>query len=935
MGCKLRHIPLLLFGALLGLPGRAQEPDMRGSITIEATDSLHGVLSYAVVAVRSIPEEGAPRAAATGADGRCSFRLPAGSYEATVSYVGYTPQRFRFDLPAGAALFRSIRLHSHTTQIRDVVITASEVRGPVSGVRIGREAMQHLQPSSFEDLLELLPGGRASDPAFSGSSHIRLREAATSSSDYSTSALGVSFLVDGAPRSNDAALQYSGGIAGGRSIPMSLNAGIDMRALPTDEIASVEIIQGIPSVEYGDLTSGLVKIRRKEGGRNLEARFKADLKSQLFYLGKGFEWGERAERLTMNLGVNYLDARADPRNTRQNYRRMTASWRMKKYWTGSSDHRFTLGGSIDYTGSFDRIKSDRDIDIGQTGQPMERYRADYSSLAAALNFTAEATRAAALFRRFEFTASVDADFDITDRWRYVVASANVPIRTALEEGVYDAEILPSRYEATLRTESKPFYAYAKAMALFGKQHGKARYTLRLGTDWSMAKNYGGGLLYDITRPFSEQMSTRPRRYDALPALHRLAAFAEATGSLRPGRWRIDAMAGVRATTMANLGERYALQGLVYLDPRLNLSVGLPTFEVAGHAMRITLSGGTGWHTKTPTLDQLFPNPVYFDYTQLNYFPEDPAKRRIQMVVYRYDPTNYDLRAARNFKWEVRGRAEWNGFDLSLAWFREDMTSGFRTSTQVLAYSYLDYDETAIDASTLTGPPSVEGLPATEQTVLATAARTTNGSRTLKKGVEFTFSTPRIRPLATKLSVSGAWFRTEYENSEPQYIATSVALAGGKPYPYIGLYAQEERFYNEVFNTNFLLDTQIPRLGLIFSTSFQCQWFTGRKQQWCDPQPVSYLDTDLREHPFTAESAEDGILQHMIKEVSDLAYLYRRVPFSMYVNLKVSKRLYRDRITAALFVNRLFDYSPAYINESGGLTRRYSDPYFGMELNLKL
>ena len=52
-----------------------------------------------------------------------------------------------------------------------------------------------------------------------------------------------------------------------------------------------------------------------------------------------------------------------------------------------------------------------------------------------------------------------------------------------------------------RADKERTFAYAKAVALFGKQHGKARYTLRLGTDWSMAKNYGGGLLYDITRPF--------------------------------------------------------------------------------------------------------------------------------------------------------------------------------------------------------------------------------------------------------------------------------------------------------------------------------------------------------------------------------------------------------------------------------------------------
>ncbi len=406
--------------------------------------------------------------------------------------------------------------------------------------------------------------------------------------------------------------------------------------------------------------------------------------------------------------MNYLDARADPRNTRQNYRRMTASWRMKKYWTGSSDHRFTLGGSIDYTGSFDRIKSDRDIDIGQTGQPMERYRADYSSLAAALNFTAEATRAAALFRRFEFTASVDADFDITDRWRYVVASANVPIRTALEEGSTMRRSFP------LALRSDPAHRKQTLLRLC-QGDGALRKATREGPLYAAPRN---GLVdgQELRRRAALRHHAPLLRADEHPpaALRRPAGpappcgFAEATAALRPGRWRIDAMAGVRATTMANLGKRYTLQGYVYPDPRVNLSVGLPTFEVAGHAMRITLSGGTGWHTKTPTLDQLFPDPVYFDYTQLNYFPEDPAKRRIQMVVYRYDPTNYDLRAARNFKWEVRGRAEWNDFDLSLAWFREEMTSGFRTSTQVLAYSYLDYDETAIDASTLTGPPLGRG-----------------------------------------------------------------------------------------------------------------------------------------------------------------------------------------------------------------------------------
>lgn len=70
-------------------------------------------------------------------------------------------------------------------------------------------------------------------------------------------------------------------------------------------------------------------------------------------------------------------------------------------------------------------------------------------------------------------------------------------------------------------------------------------------------------------------------------------------------------------------------------------------------------------------------------------------------------------------------------------------------------------------------------------------------------------------------------------------------------------------------------------------------------------------------------------------VSKEAYLYRLTPFSMNVNLKISKRLYRDRLNIAIFVNRLFTYSPSYRNETNALVRRYSSPYFGMELNFKL
>ena len=100
-----------------------------------------------------------------------------------------------------------------------------------------------------------------------------------------------------------------------------------MREISTEDIENVEIVRGIASVKYGDLTSGLVNIVRKRGGSDLHARFKSDMKSKLFYLGKGFEWGNKPDRTTLNSSVNFLDSRADPRQTRQNWKRLTASFR--------------------------------------------------------------------------------------------------------------------------------------------------------------------------------------------------------------------------------------------------------------------------------------------------------------------------------------------------------------------------------------------------------------------------------------------------------------------------------------------------------------------------------------------------------------------------------------------------------------------------------
>lgn len=924
---------LLLLGLLLASAAEAQTTD-EARLEVTVTDAASGeALGYAVCSLRPKEGTGKERAAAADARGVCLLEgLKPGRFELRLLYMGHVFLQGELQLPAGLTR-RRIRLDIDPVAIGEVLVTAAESKGPTSSSKIGREAIAHIQPSSIADLMELIPGGRATDPSFGAPQEIRLREAAPSSSaNYATSALGTQIQVDGIPISNDANLQYSTSY-GSIQEYANVNRGVDTRAISTDDIESVEIVRGIPSVEYGDLTSGLVKVKRREGGRDLTARFKADMSSKLFSVGKGFERKGRgdAERTTLNINADYLTAASDPRNPRQSYQRLTGSVRFGRHWQGSA-YRYSAGGSLDYTGSFDNKKSDQDLDNG-LGGPVERYKSNYNRTQFAATFAVEA-RHRQFFHSLDLTASFSAEFDRIDRWRFVETGSDFAKTWGTEPGEYDAVIIPASYDATLLVDGKPFYGYAKAVATFNADTERSRNTLRVGADWSMDKNYGRGLVFDVARPFSPQMDSRPRAYDAIPALHKLSFFLEDATTLALGDFRVEATGGVRAASMFNLGRRYTIQGKFYFDPRANVVVALPRFHVAGRNLTLRLGGGVGWHTKFPTMDSLYPDTEYFDFTQLNYWPANPALRRINLRLYTLDPTNYDLRAARNFKWEVRLDAGWNDNQLSVTYFREDMTSGFRTTSDYRSFTFRDYDETAIDMEQLDGPPSLDGIPYTEETRLGGYSRSTNGSRTEKSGIEFAFTSQRIRAIATRVTVTGAYFRTNYSNMHPEYLLPTSA-PGGQTYPYVGYYFSTDGYLREMCNTNFLLDTQIPRLKLILSTSFQCMWFLGSRNTPVSAWPISYLDENLVSHPFTAESAADGLLSALVRDSDPTLWRYVTTPFSMNVNLKITKKLYRDKMAVALFVNKLLDYTPDYHTSDGRHIRREVTPYFGMELNIKL
>lgn len=818
-------------------------------------------------------------------------------------------------------------------QLREITVTARESAGATTSSRIGRDAMSHLQPSSFTDLLELLPGNISHDPRTGAFNAIKLRETGTvgatgtevENPDYAMSSLGTAFNIDGAPVSNDATHQSVGIEAStGRS---AVNRGVDMRSLATDNIESVEIVRGIPSAEYGNLTSGVVNIRRTRRATPLSARFKADGYSKLFFVGKGIAVGPEG-RNTLNADIGWLDSRTDPRNSLENYRRITASVRASLEW---EQPRLLTRWDVaaDYTGTADRAKSDPDISLIR----IDRYDADShrASLTSSLSFN---FRSLPWLRRVDFRASASYGRERLVRERQVAPSRPVVAPVSSAPGVHDGVFITGEYISHYLSDGRPLSLFAK-LSLGGPVPvwSSATQTYKAGVEWTMDKNYGRGQVYDPMKPLSASWTSRPRAYRDIPALNTVSFYAEDNLNTEAGYGTLELQAGFHGIVMAGLDRRYALAGKVYIDPRLNAVWRLPSYTAGPRALDVFIAAGYGTTTRMPTADYLYPQAAYLDLLQLNYFnTADPAASRVSLRTYVNDATNYGLRAARNRKWEVRAGAQLGCNRLSVTYFEEHMNSGFRYSTVYGAYEYTRYDPSGIEPGA--SVPALDGLPSTQERVLRGYRRAENGSRIDKRGVEFQLTTARWRPLATSLTVTGAWFRTLYSNSQMLFDPVDDVVGGTAVSDrYVGLYDTNDGRVNEQFNTNFMFDTQIPRFGLVFTATVQCMWYVKSRRLRQDGTPKAYLDAiDGLLHDFDSAEA-DAQLASLVRHYSEALFDTYTVPPALYLNLKVSKTIGRW-LRMAVFVNRIADYLPSY-TRNGLRVRRSADAYFGMELNFTL
>ena len=291
--------------------------------------------------------------------------VPAGKVSMSVQYFGMETVDTTFTLKTGGQVYLELQLKTTTFRIDNVVVVATQSKaGGSTASNISRQAMDHIQSGSLKDVMALLPGVSISNPSLSKAQSLSIRtlsestDASTMGASANMNSLGTSVVVDGAPLSNNANMQVLSPSIGGSLSPetggASPGSGVDVRSMSTDNIESVEVIRGIPSVSYGDMTSGVVIVKSRAGKSPLNIRFKTNPNIYQVSAAKGFGLGEKGG--DFNLSADYAYNINSLTKAFQSYQRAN----LKGLWSVLAGGKASINTALTLTYGYDRYKLNPD-----------------------------------------------------------------------------------------------------------------------------------------------------------------------------------------------------------------------------------------------------------------------------------------------------------------------------------------------------------------------------------------------------------------------------------------------------------------------------------------------------------------------------------------------------------------------------------------------
>ncbi len=898
-------------------------------------------------------------------------KLKAGQYSYELSYLGYETAKGTVTVTDGKPTRLDITLHTTHLSLKEITVTAEEnVFG--AGSKIGQSAIQHIQAKSVEDMLQLQPGAVTKNPDLSTAGQASIREIDSDGND--NNALGTAVLIDGAPVSNDANLQIISTARSGNNSSLQANTlndqstagrGVDLRQMSPDNIESIEVVRGIPSAEYGNLTSGAVIIKTKSGYTPWEAIAKIDPNSKLFYFGKGFRWPGKIGSL--NFSIDYTKSNSDRRRSYLGYDRITANVAYSNVFMQTS-RPMTFNFRASYYENISDTKSDEEL------LKNEYLRNDEKGVRVSLN---------GVWRlQLPWISNLDYNASLQyasqqDIYNKSLGSGVVPYASSYTPGEMEVPFLPTTYICHYLIDGKPLNitAQLKANRMFIFDKGSSN--IKLGAYFNHASNKGDGLVFDPSTPPSQGdgQSVRPRSYASIPAMNTLAGYVENQTELDLSKTILTLQAGVRVSRLF-IDETEALRNdIVTADPRVNLSWQFLTPQNNNLFKRLAVTAGYGIASKMPTLASLYPTPAYFDYASYNSYAGAGSDRNIAVMTTIVIPNtaNSELKPARAHKFEVGLNGRAGGVTGSVTFFKEHTVNEFGYMSVPFSLSYnryyipaADQDKTTIPSYSngalqyTTADGTLHNAPYVRQTEVKSYSTPANTTTSDKHGVEYSFNLGRIPGISTELIIDGAWFWIRRKTTAPSYYSSRVASGTSSDgavtlfNSYMSVMPEGQGTIRSRFSTDFRFVTHIPAVRLIFSTTLQAVWHESYQNIYEDANgnplyetttgsygsevlqvsPIGYYDKDMNYRPWNPDEVERP--DELAFRIVNTSYFDKQTyPMTFMLNFKLTKEIGRY-LSLSFVANNFLKFSNMYYQTKiGGYRQLYTPLYFGAELKIKI
>lgn len=813
----------------------------------------------------------------------------------------------------------TISLADENLRLEEVVVKATKGH-TFSEVLFEEEAINQVQAFSLNEVLEQLPGQQISNFSLNEFKPIAFRTVrpnTVSDDGFGNKSFGTAVVVDDIPLSNNENMQsYTANMAspfaanylgfgdnragtGFNGTFSNANFGVDLRQIATQNIEKIEVVQGIPSVKYGDLTSGLIKIDQKAGRSPYLAYASLREGTTEYGVNKGLKLPSGLGFL--NVSTSFLDAQANPREAYTNYRRVNS----QLMWSWANKEKNIKNSlSLQYGFHLDDVNYDKEE---RSEKKVKNEQKDWRLT----NRFSYHFKPKAFLDYFDF----NVNFNFSSQYSFeskAVNNGGKLVGFGTREGVYEGVYTAPRYTSIKEVEGKPLSLYAAGLVYKSISNLNSTHNLSAGFNYRLSDNLGAGRLGSPETSISQftnqtgsgSSAFRPYNYaNQVQAESQISLFLEDDFT----RFYKDKTLRITAGLRADLQNEY-----LSLSPRVNSAL---IFN------KIKLRAGLGLTAKAPSLNQIYTGYRYYDVVLADFrYPGVYNIGAIQTFVEREN--NPDVKPSRSLRTELGADYKFGFATLNITAFYNKLFQGISSQSYPVRR---DLAEVAIDDSDLQNPElQITGY----RPYYYTESQIANVFESEDYGVETFLNFPSLVFKQLSFGLQASYVRTQDFPGNDRFVKSSDAST---PIQF-GLY-KRGIINREKLNLGENLSYHIPQIGLLINVRSE-HILIDNYQRGASLYPYAYIDSQLNKVSILpSEQSNTDLFGDIIK--SDAGYVQPQTEVYHNYHLRISKD-FLNGFRFSFYVNNFLDLKPTrLVMENGQMVKRSNPDVVQLSFGTKI